>query len=274
MFETLVLVKWPLIGALLASLPLAYYGVFLLERRMVFVSVALAQAALCGAATALLWDWEPRLMSLLFVAAAIAAVALRSQGGRHDLPEDALLGILYVSLGALAVVLISKAPHGGWDEATLLFGSLLGVTVKDVVILLSVAAPLALIQLTLHKRFLAATFDPETSKVLGVNVLGLELVFFGGLGAVLAITIGQVGVLLSFAYLVLPAAASRTLFRSTLSVFVSAGVIGATGSLVGTLASIHWDVPTGAAICLALVLPVPFAAGLQVLGAAARRGCP
>jgi ABC-type Mn2+/Zn2+ transport system permease subunit len=273
-FETLLLVKWPLAGALLASLPLAYYGVFLLERKMVFVSVALAQAALCGAATALLWNLAPRFTSLLFVAAAIAVLAVRGQRGRNGLPEDALLGVLYVSLGALAVVLISKAPHGGLDEATLLFGSLLGVTARDVAILLSVSAPLAVIHFALHKRFLGATFDPETSKVLGVNVLGLELAFFGGLGAILAVAIGQIGVLLSFAYLVLPAAASRTIFRSTFGVFVGAGIIGAAGSLGGTLASIHWDVPTGAAICLALVLPLPIAEAWQRLGAGARRGSP
>lgn len=265
MFETLLLVKWPLVAALLASLPLAYYGVFLLERRMVFVSVALAQAALCGAAAALLWNLEPRLASLLFVAAAIAVLALRSRRGRDGLPEDALLGVLYVSLGALAVVLISKAPHGGLDEATLLFGSLLGVTANDAAILFAVAGPLALVQLFLHKRFLAATFDPETSRVLGVNVLGLELVFFGGLGAILAVAIGQIGVLLSFAYLVLPAAVSRAVFRSSLGVFAGAGVIGALGSAAGTLASIHWDVPTGAAICLALAVPLPLVAGLGLL---------
>lgn len=259
MIETLALVKWPLLGAVLASLPLAYYGVFLLERRMVFVSVSLAQAALCGAAMAFFYGWEPRLTGFLVVGAVISVLTWHGRSGRRGLPEDAVLGILYVVLGGLSVIFLSKSAQGGLDEATLLFGSLLGVSPRDVAILAAVAAPLALVAMAMHRRFLAATFDPETSRVLGMNVDLLELAFYGGLGALLAVAISQIGVLLSFAYLVLPAAIARSLFRSTLGVFTAAGVLGALGSAAGTLASIHWDVPTGAAICLALAAPLPLA---------------
>ena len=258
MYETLMLVKWPLLGASLASLPMAYYGVFLLERRMVFVSVSLAQGALCGAAMAFLLGWEPRVTGLLIVGMVIAVLAWRGRGGRGALPEDAVLGILYVVLGALSVVFLSKSAQGGLDEATLLFGSLLGVSARDVAVLSSASALLAAVCAVLHKRFLAAAFDPETCRVLGMRVHLLELAFFSGLGLLLAVAISQIGVLLSFAYLVLPAAAARGMAKTTRGVFASAASIGALGSAVGTLASIHWDVPTGAAICLALAVPVPF----------------
>ena len=258
LLETLVLVKWPLLGAVLASLPLAYFGVFLLERRMVFVSVSLAQSALCGASLAFFFGWEPRLVGLAVVGAVIAALALRSRDGRDALPEDAVLGILYVVLGGLSVIFLSKSAQGGLDEATLLFGSLLGVSPKDVAVLAAVCGLLLIGGLLLHKRFLAVAFDPETSRVLGLRVGLLELAFFSGLGALLAVSIGQIGVLLSFAYLVLPAACARSLFRTTRGVFTAAGIVAVCGSAAGTLGSIRWDVPTGAAICLALAVPLPF----------------
>jgi ABC-type Mn2+/Zn2+ transport system permease subunit len=257
LIETLALVKWPLLGAVLSSLPLAYYGVFLLERRMVFVSVSLAQAALCGASLAFFFGWEPRLTGLAVVGAVIAALALRSRNGRDALPEDAVLGILYVLLGGLSVIFLSKSAQGGLDEAALLFGSLLGVSPKDVAVLVGVCVLLLAGDLLLHKRFLAVAFDPETSRVLGLRVGLLELAFFSGLGLLLAVAIGQIGVLLSFAYLVLPAAAARGIAKTARGVFISAACIGAAGSAAGTLASIRWDIPTGAAICLALALPVP-----------------
>ena len=262
LLDTLVLVKWPLLGAVLASLPLAYFGVFLLERRMVFVSVSLAQAALCGASLAFFFGWEPRLAGLAVVGGVIAALALRSRDGRDALPEDAVLGILYVVLGGLSVIFLSKSAQGGLDEATLLFGSLLGVSPKDVAVLAAVCGLLFVGALLLHKRFLAVAFDAETSRVLGLRVGALELAFFSGLGALLAVSIGQIGVLLSFAYLVLPAAAARGLARTTRGVFTWAACIGTAGSAVGTLASIKWDVPTGAAICLALAVPIPL--GLMI----------
>jgi zinc/manganese transport system permease protein len=259
MVETLLLVKWSLLGATLASLPLAYFGVFLLERRMVFVSVSLAQAALLGAAMAFFYGLEPRIMGLATVAGVIALLTWRGRGGRESLPEDALLGILYVVLGGLSVVFFSKSAQGGLDEATLLFGSVLGISAKDVAILFCVTAVLAALCALFHRRFLAVAFDPGTCRVLGMRVGLLELLFFSGLGALLAVAISQIGVLLSFAYLVLPAASARSLFRSTMGVFVASGLIGALGSVAGTLASIHWDLPTGAAVCIALALPLPVA---------------
>lgn len=259
MLDTLLLIRWPLAGAVLASLPLAYYGVFLLERRMVFVSVSLAQAALCGAAMAFFFGSDPRLTGLLVVAVVIALLSLRGRGGREALPEDAVLGVLYVVLGGLSVIFLSKSAQGGLDEATLLFGSLLGVAAKDVAVLGVVALLLAAASAMLHRRFLAVAFDPETSRVLGMKVELVELAFFSGLGALLGVAISQIGVLLSFAYLVLPAASARSLFRTTRGVFTAAGAIGALGSAAGTLASIRWDVPTGAAICLALAVPLPLA---------------
>ncbi|MGC8763733.1 MAG: metal ABC transporter permease [Acidobacteriota bacterium] len=260
MLETLALVKWPLLAAALASLPLSYYGVFLVERRMVFVSVTLAQSALCGAALSFLAGWEARIGALLVVALTITLLAAwGSRTGRHALPEDSVLGVLYVVLGALAVVFLSKSVQGGLDEATLLFGSLLGVSLRDVQVLAAMVALLALLHGWGYRRFLAVTFDAETSRVLGMRVPSLELAFFAGLGALLAVAISQIGVLLSFGYLVLPAAAARAFGRGTRSVFLSAGAIGVLGSAAGTLASIHWDVPTGAAICLALAVPLPVA---------------
>ena len=265
MYETLMLLKWPLLGALFASLPMAYYGVFLLERRMVFVSVSLAQGALCGAAMAFLLGWEPRITGLLIVGIVIAVLAWRGRGGREALPEDAALGILYVVLGALSVVFLSKSAQGGLDEATLLFGSLLGVSAKDVVILFSASALLAAACAILHKRFLAVAFDPDTCRVLGMRVEALDLAFFSGLGLLLAVAISQIGVMLSFAYLVLPAASARGVFRSTTGVFAASAVIGVLGSVAGTLASIHWDLPTGAAICLALTFPLLLAQAWRYL---------
>ncbi len=263
MLETLALVKWPLLAAVLASLPLAYYGVFLVERRMVFVSVTLAQSALCGAALSFLVSWEPRVGALLAVGATIAALALWGRGGRRSLPEDSVLGVLYVLLGALAVIFLSKSVQGGLDEATLLFGSLLGVSQRDVELLAATVAALGLLLLWGHRRFLAVTFDAETSRVLGMPVGRLELAFFAGLGVLLGVSISQLGVLLSFAFLVLPAASARAFGRGTRSVVGAACAIGVLGSVAGTLASIHWDVPTGAAICLALALPLPAALAIR-----------
>ncbi|MFZ5985121.1 MAG: metal ABC transporter permease [Acidobacteriota bacterium] len=255
MFETLFLLKWPLAGVLVAALPLAYYGVFLLERRMVFVSVTLAQAAMAGAAAASFLHADPRATAFLATSLVIAALA-RGRGERGFLPGDAVLGVLYVVLGGVTVILLSRSAHGGMDEATLLFGSLLGVVRSDVWVLLVVGAAVGAVALLGHRWFLATAFDPETSEVLGYRVALVEAAFFGGLGLMLSVSIRLLGVLLSFALLVLPAAAARSLSGRSLAVFVGAQAAAAGACVLGTAASVRYDLPTGAAICLALALPL------------------
>jgi len=259
MLETLVFVQWPLLAAVLAGAALTFYGAFLVERRMVFLSVTLGQAAVCGAAAGFFFHINPRIGGLLFVALAILVLTFRSQSGRIPLPEDTVLGILYVTLGALAVAFLSKSAHGGIDETSLLFGSLLGVTLQDVIWLAGVVVILSAMQAWGYKRFLAITFDAETSRILGTNTALFELLFFAGLGLLLAVTISQMGVLLCFAYLVLPSAAARYLSRSMVFLLALSAATAVLGSVAGTLASIYLDLPTGAAICLALAVPLPFA---------------
>lgn len=252
------LVAWPLAAACAAALPLAYFGLFLVERRAVFLSVTLAQAAFAGSAAAALLGTSPRLTALAAVALALLITALlgRDRGG---LPEDARLGVLYVTLGAAAVVILARAPHGGPDESSMLFGSLLGVGPRDAAVLASTAAAAAAVAAPLHRRFLAVTFDPETSRASGLPVRSLELVFSGALGGVLALAIGQVGVLLAFAYLVMPAAAARGFARGTTGAVLWSLGLALCGTLAGTWASVLWDLPTGPAICLALAAPLPLA---------------
>jgi ABC-type Mn2+/Zn2+ transport system permease subunit len=258
--ETLWFVKWPLLVALLAGIPLAYHGVYLMERRMVFASVALAQAALAGTAAGFYFHLEPRAASLGAVALCIFLLGWQSARPASRISGDAALGILYVLGGGAAVLFLSKSAEGGLDEATLLFGSLLGVTQKDAATAACVLVLLAALHFWGFRRFLATTFDPETSRVLGVPVTALELVFYAGMGLLLAMSIGQIGVLLSFAYLVLPPVAGRLAGRSIRGVFLWAGLSAVVGTVLGTVASVQWDLPTGAAVCIALALPLPLAA--------------
>jgi len=263
MIETLVFVQWPLLAALLAGSALTFYGVFLVERRMVFLSVTLGQAAVCGAASGFMFHFNPRLGGILAVALAILILSLRSRKAQRPLPEDSVLGILFVIFGALAVAFLSKSAHGGIDETSLLFGSLLGVTREDVLWLVGVVGLLSAAQIWGYRRILAVTFDAETSRILGMNTTRYELLFFAGLGLLLAVTIAQMGVLLCFAFLVLPGASARFLSRGMVPLLGLSAALAVAGSVAGTLASIHWDLPTGAAICLALAAPLPFAWALR-----------
>jgi len=251
MVEMGSLLFWPVLGALLASVPLAYFGVFLVERRMVFVSVTLAQAAVAGAAAAAFLHAPPRLCALA-ASALLVALLIRPRSGRPFLPEDSLLGVLYVGAGSLAVVLLAASPGAGLDETALLFGTLLGVGPRDAAVLGVAAALSGLLALFLHRRYLAVAFDPETARVLGEPVTLVETAFFGSLGLVISLSIGLLGVLLTFGLLVLPAAAVRGLARKTVTVFAGAQAVAAASVVGGTALSARLDWPTGAVIGLVL----------------------
>lgn len=256
-----LLLLWPLAGALVVAVPLAYYGVFLVERRMVFVSVSLAQAAMAGAAAASFLRADLRLGALFGTTGLVLLLVLRSRSEAHLFPDDSLLGFLYVVGGGMAVVLLAVSPGSGLDETALLFGTLLGIAPADVALLSAAAAVSGALALFLHPRYLFVAFDTETAQILGERVTLVEAAFFGSLGLVVSVAIRMTGVLLTFALLLLPALAMRSLSRKSLPVFVGASLLAVSGVFAGLLLSARLDWPTGA--CISLVL-----AGTVVLSAA------
>jgi zinc/manganese transport system permease protein len=190
-------------------------GWYVVLRRQAFASHTLSVMAFPGATGAALAGLPTALG--YYVACTAAALAIgragRSPGAaagrRGQVGESAVIGTVQtVGLAAGFLFLsLNQSVLGGPE--TLLFGTFLGITSGQVLVLLLVALA-ALVALTaLARPLLFSSIDPEVARAGGVPVARLDALFLIVLGLAIAATSQLTGALLVFALLVAPPAAAH-----------------------------------------------------------------
>jgi zinc/manganese transport system permease protein len=196
-------------GAIVAVLA-ASVGWYMVLRRQTFAGHTLSVMAFPGATGAALAGLPTALGYYLACAGAALAMsrAPRSRRGAYG-GETALIGTVQ-TVGLAAGFLFLSLNHAvlGGPE-TLLFGTLLGITSGQVLVLLAVAVA-ALVALGLIGRpLLFASVDPEVAGARGVPVRALDAAFLVILGLTVAAVSQITGALLVFALLVAPPATAQ-----------------------------------------------------------------
>jgi ABC-type Mn2+/Zn2+ transport system permease subunit len=251
----------------LVSVFCSYLGIFVILRRIIFVSIALASFSSLGVAMAIFLDKDPFLFSFIF---ALAGVGLFSfQLTEKRLPRESLIGLSYAATSALAILFLAKSAHGEADMLNLLFGNILGITDRDILQLLAVYIPAGIIHILFFKEFLFSAYDPEMASTLGIKVGAWNFLFYLTLGAVVAVSIHITGVMLVFTFLVVPAMFALKLFDSIkFSIGISL-TVALLSAWTGIFLSFVWDMPTASLIivfCCGLFLMANLLRKIMVQG--------
>src|SRR5204862_7922434 len=102
-----------------------------------------------------------------------------------------------------------------------------------------------------HRRFVLISSDPEAAFASGIKVLLWDFLFYAAFAVIVVSFVRVAGVLLTFAYLIVPAVCGATLVQSWRGRLLVGWVVAAAASLIGLLTSYWLDLPTGAAIVCA-----------------------
>jgi zinc/manganese transport system permease protein len=269
--EMLLLMKWPLIASLVLPWLLVYLGLHIVQRGVIFVDLALAQTAAFGACVAILvgydvHDWQNFAFSQVFTF--VGAVVLTFTRGRdRRVPQEALIGIVYVVAAAAAILALSKSAGGNEELQRSLVGELLVVPPVEVMKTFGLYIILGAVHFVFRKQFLAISTDPDKAASGGLNVRLWDFLFYVLFGLVVTSFVHIGGVLLVFSYLVVPAVCATYLARSVAARFVVGWVIATAASVASLFVTARMDLPIGAAIVcmlgLALVLVLVWAKWLR-----------
>ena len=197
-------------GAIVAVLA-AVIGWYMVLRRQSFAGHTLSLMAFPGATGAALVGLPAALGYYL----ACGAAALSMGGGwrraRGYNTETAAIGTVQ-AVGLAAGFLFLSLNHAvlGSPE-TLLFGTFLGITSGQVLVLLGVAAASLLALAAIGRPLLLATVDPDGANARGVPVRALDAGFMLILAVTVAATAQITGALLVFALLVAPPASAQAI---------------------------------------------------------------
>ncbi len=237
-----------LLAAIMIGLACASIGVYVVLRRMAFIGDALAHTVLPGLAVAYLNQMN------LFVGALIAGVLTALGIGwlsrRDAIREDTAIGIMFTGMFALGVLLISTV-RSFRDLTHILFGNILGVTVDDLILIAVITAVTLLLLFLFHKELELTSFDPVHAQVIGLNADRLRYLLLVLLAFTVVTSIQVVGVVMTSALLVTPAAGAALLTNRLPRMVAIAVLIAVASGIIGLYASFYADVSSGAAIVLA-----------------------
>jgi len=256
MIEMLQFMAAPFVACLVLVGIHAYFGIHVIERRVLFVDLAVAQFAALGAVVGFAMGHHPgELGSTLYsmVFATIAAGLFAVTRMKHEkLPQEAIIGITFVVASAAAILVADKAPEGAEHIKETLAGSLLWVTWPTVIKDLIIYSGVGLFHWVFRHRFLLITTNPAEAYRRGWWVRWWDFLFYLSFGIIITFSVEIGGILMVFSYLVIPACIA-ILMASSMKVRLLLGwLIGWLGSALGLVSSYVWDFPTGPAIVVIL----------------------
>lgn len=258
MWEVIWLFRESIAGSLLIAIGCSVLGVYVVLRRVVFVGAALAQLASAGTALALFLASAGVTLGVLTHRVTLTAGATLAgvvffglRRHRRVVPSDAVLGAIFASAGAASVLLVAGTPAADIQE--LFFGGdVLFVTNGQLARIALVVVAATATHVACFQPFVFVSFDSEMAASLGYRTRLWNLLLFLTFGGVIAVSMDVVGVLLTFAYLVLPGIVGLLLGTRMGTMFFSSVATGVTGTLAGFVISIQADLPTGSTIIATL----------------------
>jgi manganese/iron transport system permease protein len=248
-----------LVEALLLAALAGVVSVFVVLRKLAFVSDALTHTVFPGVVVGYLVAGTGGIVWGALAMAALSAVLLTAITASARVTEDAALAILLTGFFSVGVVLVSRRTSFTSDLTAFLFGRILTVD-RDTIVQTGLVAVLVLATLALlGKELLLRAFDPTAAAALGYRVPLLDLVLNAAVALVVVAAVKAVGTVLVIALLIVPAATAR-LLSDRLAVITAVSVgLAAFAGWIGLSASFSASVDhgvrlaAGATIVLVLV---------------------
>jgi zinc/manganese transport system permease protein len=232
------------IAGLLVTATHVPLGFEVLKRGIVFIDLAIAQIAGVGVILADSFGWEAHGAAVQVAALAAAlstALMLTWTEKRWPEVQEAIIGVVFMLGSTAAILLLASNPHGGEHLKDLLIGQILWANPSSL--------PLEALA---YGAILAAWFG------LG-DRLG-RIGFYALFACAVTISVQLVGLYLVFATLIVPALGTRYARRRR---YLKAYTIGLLGYVLGLLASLWLDLPSGAMIVWAMALVAILTASLE-----------
>src|SRR4051812_30143917 len=240
----------PLVACLVIVAIHSYLGIHVIAREVIFADLSLAQMAALGSAVAILAGSQPDsssafIYALGFTSLGAAVFALTRTTEKGPVPQEAIIGIVYVMASAAAILVADRTPRGGEAIKDILVGSLLWVTWPTIARLAAIYAVIGVFHWALRRRFLTISFSPETAVAKGWKIRWWDFLFYLSFGIVITFSVPIAGVLLVFPFLVVPAAIAFQFTRRQGALALISWSAGALASAAGLWVSFHYDLPTG-----------------------------
>lgn len=226
----------------------AFLSAYLVLKGWSLMGDALAHAIVPGVAIASIFALPYAVGA--FFAGLLAALSMSIVRQKTKLREDAVIGLIFSGFLAVGLVLLSKfsAPE---QLQTILLGNTLAIPEAEIVQIVLISAICLLVLGSKWRDFMAAFFDENHARSIGLRTRGLKILFFTLLSATTVAALQTVGACLVIAMVVTPGATAYLLTDRFGRMICLSTLIGFITALLGAYTSYFLNASMGGLIvCL------------------------
>ncbi|VAV96670.1 Zinc ABC transporter, permease protein ZnuB [hydrothermal vent metagenome] len=244
-FSSALLQRALLVG-IMAAITTSVVGTWVVLRGMAFLGDALAHGILPGVAGALILGFNPLVGGAIAAGVMIASISWIHRSSK--LSEDTAIGLLFVGMLAVGMILVSKSDTLAVNPIAILFGSILGVTPRDVVVqAIALVVTLSLV-VVFYRPLLVLAFNEEKAHVLGLSPRRTHFVMMALVTIAVVATFDMVGSLLVFGLLIAPPATAALIARRVPVMMMLSSAIASLCVFAGLVISYYAGTAGGATI--------------------------
>lgn len=237
-----------LIVTVVAAITCAMLSCWLVQIGWSLMGDAVSHAVLPGVAISYILGWPFAVGAFIFGAGAVALIG--GVRATTKIKSDAAIGVVFTTLFALGLVIISATPSQT-DLMHILFGNVLGVSDSDIWQVVVIGTAVITILALKRRDFTLFAFDSSHANAIGISTRWLSALMLGLLAMTVVVALQAVGIVLVVAMLITPGATAYLLTKRFDRMLWLSVAVTAVASVVGVYASYYFDVSTGGAVVLA-----------------------
>ena len=224
--------------ALLVAIPTAILSCFLVLKGWSLMGDAVAHAVLPGVILAYLLGF-PYIIGA-FIAGMLCAVTTGFISENSRLKEDTVMGVVFSSMFALGIVMMSKIESEVHLDH-ILFGDILGITGTDILITGVITLFSLLFLITKGKDLVLYIFDLQHAKAIGIPIRVLHYCLLALLSITIVSALKAVGMILVIASLIAPGAIAYLITNRFKNMILISLLINSLCAVAGVYASFFID---------------------------------
>lgn len=251
--DTLLFLLPPFVASISILAILGYLGIHVLEREIIFIDIALAQIAAVGTTAAVVFlhlpDHSGISMAIAFGFTLIAAAFFSAVDRRiTEITHEAVIGVAYAIAAAGALFIMAMHSGGDVHMENMLTGSILWAQWPDILFCLAIFIAVGLFHWRFRHKFITLSENYHDKQMEGRPSAWWDFFFYATMGLVITISVKIAGVLVIFAFLIIPATISAMLATSWKKRLLYGWAFGAVATLIGLWFSYQFDFTCGTSI--------------------------
>jgi len=224
--------------AVLVAIPTAILSCFLVLKGWSLMGDAVAHAVLPGVILAYLLGF-PYIIGA-FIAGMLCAVTTGFISENSRLKEDTVMGVVFSSMFALGIVMMSKIESEVHLDH-ILFGDILGITETDILITGAITLFSLLFLIIKGKDLVLYIFDLQHAKAIGLPIRLLHYCLLALLSITIVSALKAVGMILVIASLIAPGAIAYLITNRFKNMILISLIINSLCAVLGVYASFFID---------------------------------